>query len=288
MSQTPEPDKYAAIWVSFSSLSDFLKCPRAYYIANLYKNPKTNRKITIMKPPLALGQIVHGLLDSLSQLPADERLNKPLDSLLDSMWPVISGKKGGFSTKQEEDIYHERARSMVRRIQNNPGPIVRKALKMKDDIPYYWISQEDNLILCGKIDWIEYKEDTDSVHIIDFKTGKREEKADSLQLPIYYLLAKNCQKRPIDKISYWYIDRDDEPKSIDLPDEKDATDQIMKVAQRIKLARQLDHFKCSTDSKNGCIHCAPYEAILKGQGEFVGVGDYNKEVYILSDASVAL
>jgi ATP-dependent helicase/DNAse subunit B len=204
------------------------------------------------------------------------------------MWPHISGKKGGFADSAEEEMYHDRARMMLERIQANPGPIARKALKMKEDLPYYWLSQEDNLILCGKIDWIEYLEESDSVHIIDFKTGKREERSDSLQLPIYYLLAQNCQKRPVEKISYWYIDRDDEPKSISLPDEKDATDRIMKIGQRIKLARQLDHFKCSTDPKNGCIHCAPYEAILSGKGEFVGVGEYNKEVYILADDAVAL
>lgn len=241
-----------------------------------------------MKPPLAMGQVVHGLLDSLSQLPTDERFKQPLDKILDEMWLAITGKKGGFSSIHEEETYHDRARAMIKRVQDNPGPIARKALKMKEDIPYYWLSQEDNLILCGKIDWIEYLEDTDSVHIIDFKTGKREEKADSLQLPIYYLLAKNCQKRPIEKMSYWYIDRDNEPKSFEIPEENEATEKILKAAQRIKLARQLDHFRCSTDPKNGCIHCAPYEAILKGQGEFVGVGEYNKEVYILSDDAVAL
>jgi len=286
--QSQQPDKFSAIWVSHSSLSDFLACPRAYYIANLYKNPRTGRKITLMKPPLALGQAVHALLDSLSHVPTEDRFKTPLEPKLDSLWEAISGKKGGFSSVSEEAKYRDRAYEMLKRIQDHPGPLARKALKMKEDLPYFWLSEADNIILCGKIDWIEYFEETDSVHIIDFKTGKREEKADSLQLPIYYLLAKNCQKRPVDRMSYWYIDRDDEPKAIPLPDEQDSLDRLMKAAQRIKLARQLDHFKCSVDSKEGCMHCAPYEAVLKGKAEFVGVGEYNKEVYILSDEAVAL
>ena len=56
-------------------------------------------------------------------------------------------------------------------------------------------SPEENIILCGKIDWLKYNEDTDSVCIIDFKTGKHDENGESLQLPIYQLLLKNLQKR---------------------------------------------------------------------------------------------
>ena len=285
---SPEPDKFAAVWISHSSLSDFLACPRAYYIANMYKNPRTGRKITIVKPPLALGQVVHSVLDWLSSLPVEQRFSHSLEKKFNELWITVTGKKGGFTSQKEENLFHDRGIVMLKRLQENPGPLIRKALKMKESLPYYWLSQEENIILCGRIDWIEYLEDTDTVHIIDFKTGKREEKADSLQLPIYYLLAKNCQKRPVERISYWYIDRDNEPKTQNLPNEKEAIDKLMKIALRIKLARQLNHFKCSVDQHNGCMHCAPYEAVLKGKGEFVGVGEFNKEVYILSDQSVAL
>jgi len=32
-----EKDKFAAIWISHSSISDFLKCPRSYFLKNIYK-----------------------------------------------------------------------------------------------------------------------------------------------------------------------------------------------------------------------------------------------------------
>ena len=71
-------DKYSAVWVSHSSISDYLKCPRAYYLKNVYRDPKTNRKISVMEPPLALGQAVHEAIESLSALPVEERFTTPL------------------------------------------------------------------------------------------------------------------------------------------------------------------------------------------------------------------
>lgn len=283
-----QEDKYAAVWLSHSSISDFQKCPRLYYYNNIYKNPLSGRKISIMKPSLSLGQVVHKVTEELSQLPVEDRLKMPLAKRYDELWETVSGKKGGFLSVEEEKTYKDRGYVMLDRLEKHPGLILNKALKIKQDLPHYWFSEKDNMILCGKIDWIEYLEATNSIHVVDFKTGMRKEKSDSLQLPIYLLLLKHTQSREIAKMSYWYLYTDDEPEEVALPDEVDAHDRIMKIAQRIKLARQLNHFTCPVDEKNGCRACAPYEAIVKGKGEFVGVGEYNKEVYILTEKSVAL
>jgi len=281
-------DKFSALWLSYSSISDFLSCPKAYYYAYIYKNPRTGRKIAIINPPLALGHVVHSVLDMLSTLPVEKRFIKPLEQRLHTEWEKISGEKGGFRNPEEEENFKQRGLEMIKKISINPGPIAKKAVKIKEDVPYYWFSVEENMILCGKIDWIEYLEDSDSVHIIDFKTGQREEKDDSLQFPIYYLLAKNCQSRDISKMSYWYLSKSEELQEVILPDEKDSYDRIMKVGLRIKLAKQLNHYKCSKDEKMGCFACAPYEAIIKGKGKFVGINDFGKEVYILLDEQVSL
>jgi hypothetical protein len=146
------------------------------------------------------------------------------------------------------------------------------------ELPYYWLSEEDNIILCGKLDWLEYLPDENAVHIVDFKTGVGEEKEDSLQLPIYHLLASKTQDRPVVKVSYWYIDRDDAPVEKKLPDMKKAEAKILKLGKEIKLARSLKRFKCPHD---GCAHCKPYEAIINGEAEKVGVDEIRKDVYIL-------
>lgn len=285
-----DEDKYEAVWLSYSSISDFLICPRLYYYANMYKNPKSGRKITIMKAPLALGQAVHSVIEALSDLPADKRFEISLLDRLNKAWPSISGKMGGFSSAAQEKEYKDRAIAMLNRITDHPGPLARKAVKLKNakPIPNYWLSEEENLILCGKVDWLEYLEDEDAVHVIDFKTGKQREKGDSLQLPIYLLLTQNTQNREVAKMSYWYISQDNEPHAVDMPDAEAAHEAVMKVGMRIKLARQLKHFKCGIDEKEGCSACNPYEAIVKGRGEFVGVGELDKEVYILPDKAVSL
>ncbi|OGM78729.1 hypothetical protein A2382_04140 [Candidatus Woesebacteria bacterium RIFOXYB1_FULL_38_16] len=273
-------DKYKATWVSHSSMGDFLKCPRLYYLRSIYKNPVTKNKMTIMEPALALGQVVHEVIEPLSLLPTKER---NLSQLLDNFeisWKGVSGEKGGFKDTKHEEDYKERGKAMLNRVIEHPGPILNKAIKVRsEDLlpPRYLFSKEDNIILCGKIDWLEYLPESDSIHIIDFKTGKWEEKDESLQLPIYHLLASNLQKRPITKISYWYLDRNNEPSGVKLPELSDSYDRVYTVAKRVKLARQLDHFICP---KQGCRYCWPYEEILKGKGKVVGKSDY-QDIYIL-------
>jgi hypothetical protein len=271
-------DKYSAVWVSHSSISDYLKCPRAYFLKNMYKNPLTNRKITLMSPPLALGQAVHELVESLSQLPVDDRLALLTPQTFAPIWAKVSGLKGGFSNPQEEEAVKTRALSMLDRIKNHPGPIIQKAVKLREKLPYYWLSEEDNLILCGKIDWLEYDANTDSVSIIDFKTGKYDEDPNSLQLPIYLLLANHSQNRPIAKAYYWYLDRDDAPCQIPLPDLDSAYKNLLAIGKKIALARKLGHFTCP--QINGCRACLPLEMIVKGQAKLVGLNDYGTEIYV--------
>lgn len=238
--------------------------------------------MTITSPPLALGQAVHEVIESLAVLPVDERLKISLVKKLDPAWLKITGKRGGFKTHSEEMIYRDRAEKMLINLQEDPGPILEKAIKIKSkmNLPNYFLSEEDNIILCGKIDWLKYEEETDSVHIIDFKTGKNEEPEDSLQLPIYLLLATNTQSKKVTGASYWYLDRDDGIVEKKLPDIGQSFEKVYKIARRIKLARQINHFKCP---KNSCFACRPYERILKGEGEMVGVSDTRQDVYVLDD-----
>lgn len=272
-------DKFSAVWVSHSSISDFLTCPRAYFLKNVYKNPKTGHKITLMSPPLALGQIVHEVLESLSVLPTDIRLKENLIARLEKLWQKVDGEKGGFIEHEEEEKYLEKGREMLRRVIANPGPIKRFAVKLKEDLPWFWLSQEDNIILCGKIDWLEYLKEEDAVHVIDFKTSRNEEGVDSLQLPIYQLVASYCQSRPVIKASYWYLSLSDELTEKKLPELEKSKAKLLKIAREIKLARALKKFPCRYQT--GCRGCEPYERLLRGEGKFVGTDEMRRDVYIL-------
>ncbi len=275
-------DKYSAIWVSHSSITDFSKCPRSYFLKNIYRDPKTNRKMKLMSPPLALGQAVHEVIEAISLLPVEKRFSEMLMERFERAWENVSGKKGGFISTESEARYKSQGREMIVRVSKNPGPIARKAIKIKQDLPHCWLSEEDNIIICGRVDWLEYLPESDSVHIIDFKTGKNDEDSNSMQLPIYNVLVSSCQHRKVSKMSYWYLERNDDLTEMPLPDTAEAQAKILDIAKQIKVARQLDRFKCPHD---GCMYCKPYDDIIEGKSEFVYVDSYNASVYILDPTS---
>lgn len=275
---------YAATWVSHSSIADFLRCPRAYFLNNVYKDPKTGHKIQLMSPALALGQVVHEVLESLSVLPVSDRFHTPLSDRYEKAWKKISGKSGGFLSAEQEAEYKFRGSQMIARVAKNPGPLERLAVKIKTELPKYFISEVDNIILCGKVDWLEYLPDEDAVHIIDFKTGKREESDDSLQLPIYHLLVHNTQERKVARASYWYLNHSDELSEKELPDLVEAHERVLTIAKKIKTQRKLQVFVCPKGD-SGCRACMPLEQIVAGKATFVGESSYQQDVYILENAT---
>lgn len=289
-------DKFSAVWVSHSSMGDFIKCPRCYYLHNVYKDPKNRRKMNIVSPALSLGSAVHEAVESLARLPVPERSEffassghgaEKLLAKYEAAWVQFIGKKGGFKSAEEEAEAKARGVAMIERVANNPGPLVEKTVRFgqaKLDaggmLPNYFLSAEENIILCGKIDWLTYKPEDDSIHILDFKTGKNEEKSDSLQLPIYLLLLNELQKRKVTGASYWYLDKDNAPVEVDLPDAKESYGRVIKVAREVKKARDEKVFLCPR-GEAGCFACRPFEKILRGEAEYLGVGEYNQDLFMV-------
>jgi hypothetical protein len=198
----------------------------------------------------------------------------------DEVWKSHSGKRAGFFNMQTEEQDRERGKDMIRRVQNHHEPLMSKAIKLPAALPRMWLSEEENIVLCGKIDWIEYMEDTDSVHIIDFKTGRNEEGQNSLQLPIYYLLASSVQHRRVSKMSYWYLDKSNDPVEQALPHPDKAKKMLYKHAKSIQLAIDLNLFKCPKGER-GCMACQPYEMIIRGHAVNVGTDDRGSQVFAL-------
>jgi ATP-dependent helicase/DNAse subunit B len=276
-------DKYSAVWVSHSSMGDFLKCPRAYYLKNIYKDPKTGKKVGIVNPALSLGSAVHDVVEGLANYKAEDRAIVPVFDQFEKTWEKFSGKKGGFNSLDEENEMKERGIAMIKRVKENMAPLLFKTVKLKEGKngmpPNYFLSEDENIILCGKIDWLQYSEADDSVHVLDFKTGKHEENEESLQLPIYQLLLNNLQKRKVNGASYWYLDKDDEPKPVELPDVKESFDKVIVVAKQVKEARENKAFSCPRGER-GCFACQPFEKILRGEAEYVGPGEW-QDLYMV-------
>lgn len=276
-------DKYNSVWVSHSSINDFLKCPRLYYLHNVYKN-ELGRKINITSPALSLGIAVHNTLEGLSQYKVEDRFKKNLLETFEEEWKKISGKIGGFKTEVEEMEAKERGKNMILQVSKNPGPLLNKTVKLppthNNMPPNFFLSEKEGIILNGKIDWLEYIPKDDSLRVIDFKTGRNKESGDSLQLPIYSLLLNALQKRKISSAAYWYLSLDKKPDLVELPNLNESYDKVLKIARRIKHARENNLFKCPNGEK-GCFACRSFEKIINGEAEFVGIGGYNQELYIV-------
>ncbi len=268
-----------ALWISHSSIEDYLKCPRAYYLKNVYKDPQSRRKIALITPALALGQAVHDTLEALSVLPVADRDFSLLPERFTGAWEKLSGKNGGFKDAAEEGQYKERGLAMLERVRRNPGLLQVKAVRLKQELPSFMLSEAENIMLCGKIDWLKYCQEDDSLHVLDFKTGMREEKSGSMQLPIYCLIVSRCQKRPVSAVSYWYLESSDEPAQMPLTSLEEDEARLLELGRDIRRIRESGYYDCS---RGGCFACDPYEEIIAGRAEYVGVSGYERDTYVVS------
>jgi ATP-dependent helicase/DNAse subunit B len=276
-------DKYTAVWVSHSSMGDFIKCPRLYFLHNVYKSPETGHKMSIVTPHMSLGIAVHEVLEGLGDFPSEERLNRDLLATFEEVWKKVSGKKGGFESDEQEQEFKARGVAMLKTVEANPRFLPNKRIKLPRETmnPNFYLNDTDNIILNGLVDWIEYLPESDSLHIIDFKTGKREEQEASLQLPIYLLLCNALQKRKVTKASYWYLESDKIVEK-ELPDADVAYRDVLEVARKVAAARASKVFECPNGAA-GCNNCLPYELILTKDPrvEFVGTGGFNQDMYVV-------
>ena len=284
-------DKYSATWLSHSSVGDYLKCPRLYYLKNVWKN-LNKRKVNIVSPHLSLGSAVHQVIEPLALIKTEDRFNKDLLEIYNEVWKKFSGKMGGFLDIETENIFKERGIQMIKNVIANPGPLKNKTVKFYqgDFIPNIYLSEKENIILCGLVDWVEYIEKNDSLKVIDFKTGKNDEKEDSFQLPIYKILVESLQKRKVENGAYWYLDRDKFPESKELLDEDmvDIKNQILNIGLEIKSKnKKEENFVCKY-GKDGdkCFACEEFELIYNfkennEQIEYLGVGGYKQDLYLI-------
>ena len=213
---------YSKIY-SPSKLSMFSQCPKEYHFS--YLDPVYSKmKSDLKRSPeniwkfYTLGKAVHNAITLFYHLPIKQRTEELLLEQLKKTWvsevqwnkkPPL-GKWGGFETLEEERNTYREAILMLRNF-----------LKMADfNLEIEYLPTDDfkrsiddylNLItplsqdfdISGKFDLI-IKNNKDSLHIIDFKTGKNEN-GDDFQLRFYKVLAEENFKKPVKKASFYYL-----------------------------------------------------------------------------------
>jgi RecB family exonuclease len=138
-------------------------------------------------------------------------------------------------------------------------------------------------MLVGSIDWIQVLPNG-GLHVIDFKTGKNEEDEHSLQLPIYFLLGTSNLQGNIEKVSYWYLEKDDGPVEMTLKSPEFYLSLLREKAQEIKKA--IDNGKLICRAQSGrCQKCEKYEKIISKEAEFVGFDrKMKREIYYIENS----
>ena len=200
-------------------------------------------------------------------------------------WQFWRGKRGGFPSGEKEESFKERGLIMIEKFEKSSlmrSPnFVMKGVKFGErELPKVKLFKDEDLVLVGSIDWIEVLS-SKSLHIVDFKTGKNKEDKNSLQLPIYHILASYNLKEPIGKLSYWYLEGEDKPVSMDLASVKEYIPIIRHKALAIKRAIEQNRLTCQSQNSE-CFQCSKYKKIVLGQAEYVGYDELrNKDLYFV-------
>ncbi len=212
---------YSKIYSPFK-LVLYDKCPKEYhftYLDPIYSQMKNQLK---RQPENiwgfnTLGKAVHNAITLFYHLPEEQRTEKNLLEQLKNTWrsevmpfedPPL-GKWGGFETTEEERDYYRQAIVMLRNFlkiaDSSPSleylPTNNFTRSIEDYINLITPLTED-FDISGKFDLITRK--GNSLHIIDFKTGKQKD-VDYFQLRFYKLLAESKFEKPVKKASLYFL-----------------------------------------------------------------------------------
>ena len=250
---------------------------------------------------MSLGIAVHNVVESLKNYKVSERLdilnNKNLLLDFDNEFEKVKGKKGGFVSVEQEREFKSRGIKMIENVISDPKMLLNKTIALSsyykgDMLPNFFISEKENIILCGNVDWIEYNEISekegqegekkhDSISVIDFKTGRNEEKENSIQLPIYKILLEELQNKwKVKNGKYWYFENGEVViKEIDQNSIEEVKENIIKIGIEIRDKKfawssnarfgkagwverdnYADNFKC-INGDEGCYSCRDYELV---------------------------
>ena len=231
----------------------------------------------IASPHLTLGSTVHDtirwFLEMNGQVTQDQLIAK-----FRNLWLKYRGKRGGFVSADEEASFGKRGILMLANFFKNAKNLEKQVPQIK--FPKYNLTPK--VILIGNFDYVG--EAGENLHLIDFKTGANDEK-DPMQLYIYAILAESNLQKPVSKISFWYLDRADNPSEVVLDDLEEKLEWLTGKAKELEGAIEKKEWVCVKDGQ--CRDCQDYQAIIDGKGEFMFSDEFfKKDVYFLSRTSL--
>lgn len=201
-----------------------------------------------------LGKAVHNAITLFYHLPADQRTENQLKEFLKQTWrsEVMPNKKppldrwGGFeSLEKEREIYSEALMTLKNFLQTAEKEPEIEYLPTKnlqrsiEDYHNLIVPLSDKFDISGKFDLV-LKNKSSYLHVVDFKTGKRE-KDDHFQLKFYKVLAEENFQKPVKKATFYFL-RSGNKKKFDL--KKEETERIKKeILEKIENIKTTKNFK---------------------------------------------
>lgn len=214
---------YSKIYSPYK-LNLFEECPKQYsynYLDPEYKSIKYNlqKKPENIWPFQTLGSAVHDAITLFYHHPPESQNRGLLLKCLEETWRNFDNFKnynkmplewrGGFQSLEEERKYYRRAQELLDNFYKMRNPHwkifylptrnFRNSIKDYKELIQPLTGQYD---LSGKFDLII--EEEEGLHIIDFKTGKKEN-GNSFQLKFYKVLAEKNFNQSVSKTSYFYL-----------------------------------------------------------------------------------
>lgn len=241
-----------------SKLNLFEQCPQEYFF--YYLDPVKSKMKTKLKqmpeniyPFHTLGKAVHNAITLYYYLPLSQRTEENLMSKLAEAWvsEVQWNKKppllewGGFGSVEEERGVYAEAIKMLRnflkiadenpKIHYLPTEDFRRSIKDYHDLI---VPLTDNYDISGKFDLITQNDD-DSLHVVDFKTAKKEE-TNPFQLDFYQLLAELNFDQPVKKTSFFFL-KSGKKKSFEIEKKTEKIkDKVLEKIEKIKATKKWE------------------------------------------------
>jgi DNA helicase-2/ATP-dependent DNA helicase PcrA len=151
--------------LSATALNNYLECPWKYFYRNLVRVPEKPTSSSLY------GNALHNALRLFRELCASSQKYQPLETLLEYL--KVSIDQQGFTPASYADAYKKGVRALTDwHARNAAGYQFRAWCEKKFEVYMPLADGEPNTILLrGLIDVIEFRDD-DSIHVIDYKTGR--------------------------------------------------------------------------------------------------------------------
>lgn len=247
-------DAFVEQGISATALNNYLECPWKYFYRNLVRVPEKPTSSSLY------GNALHNALRLFRDLCASTQTYQPLSVLLDYL--KVSIDQQGFTPASYADAHKKGVRALTDWHKRNAENYQFRAICEKKFEVYLGLSgvELERVLLRGLIDVIEFNTD-DSVHVIDYKTGKHKSRNElegntktatgdyKRQLDFYCILLELSQMQAPSTLSLEFIEPDASGKTVVHSFNYDGA-QVSELKETI--ARVADEIYTLAFWDNGC------------------------------------